>query len=134
MATTTTTLTPATLIAAGTTCAVGTPQRATRYMGGTHGGLLTLKITNGATGPTVPCTCNVLVSHDSGTTPPTAASAGADWKTIFSFQGLTANSGVVEMPFVLPPCRHLEVEFTGNTVQNVTVEAFLTEYTALETA
>lgn len=94
-----------------------------------HGGLLTLKITNGGTGPSVACQGRVLVSHAEGATP-TAASAGADWKTVFVFDGGTANNAVTEQHFVFGPgVQHIEVEFTGNTGQAVTVEALLTTYT-----
>lgn len=132
MATITTTLTPASVLAS-TTNTAGSTQRATRDMRNKHGGLLTMKITNGGTGPTVQCEGRVLVAHDSGTTP-TAASAGSVWKTIFVFGGGTANSAVTEQHVVLPPCCHVEVEFTGNTGQSVTVEADITDYTDLQTA
>lgn len=132
MTTTTTTLTPANVVASATNTA-GSTTRGTRDMRGKHGGLLTLKITNGATGPTVQCTANVLVAHNSGSTP-TAASAGSDWKTIFIFGGGTTNNAVTEQHIVLPPCCHVEVEFTGNTAQSVTVESVITDYTDLQTA
>ena len=132
MAATTTTLTPADVVASATNTA-GSTTRGTRDMRGKHGGLLTLKITNGGTGPTVQCEGRVLVAHNSGTTP-TAASAGSDWKTIASFGGGTTNSAVTEYSMVLPPCCHVECEFTGNTGQSVTVEAVITDYTDLQTA
>lgn len=133
MSTTTTTLTPATLIAAGTSVVAGTPQRAARDMRGKHGGLLTTKITNGATGPTAQAVVTVYVAHNSGTTPATGAE-GADWKTyaVLGGGGTTANA-VTPMSIVLPPCCHVQVEIGGNTVQNVTGEAFITDYTDLQT-
>ncbi len=98
------------------------------------GGILTMKITNGGTGPTVQCVGRVLVAHNAGATP-AAASAGADWKTIWAFGGGTANSAVTEQSYeVGPGVMHLEVEFTGNTGQAVTVEAFLSEVTNSVTA
>ena len=134
MAATTTTLTPVTLIAAGTTVAAGTPQRAARDMRAHHGGLLTAKITNGGTGPTVQAIVTVYVAHNSGTTPATGAE-GADWKTfaVLGGGGTTA-SAVTTFAIVVPPCCHLQVEIGGNTAQSVTGEAFLTEYTDLQTA
>ena len=134
MSTTTVTLTPATLIAAGTTCAAGTPQRAARSMIGKHGGLLTAKITNGGTGPGVQCVATVYVAHTTGSTPSTGAE-GADWKTyaILGGGGTTANA-VTPMSIVLPPCCHVQIEFAGNTTQSVTVESFITDYTDLSTA
>ena len=87
------------------------------------GGLITIKMTNGATGPTVPCQARIMVAHTTGTTPATAA-AGADWKTLEVFVGSSANSSVVERSYQFGPAvKHVQVEFTANTVQAVTVEA-----------
>lgn len=132
MATTTPTLTPRTLIAAGTSNAAGATTRGVLDLRGKHGGLLTIKLSNGGTGPTVPAEGRVLVAHNSGATP-AAASAGVDWKTHFVFGGGTTNSAVTEQSFVMPPCCHLEVEITGNTGQAVGCEALMTEYTDLQT-
>lgn len=119
-----------TLVAAGTSNGAGSTTRGTLDMRTVHGGLLTMKITNGGTGPTAQCEGRVLVAHNSGATP-TAASAGADWKTVWRFGGGTANSAITEQSFVVEPgIMHLEVEFTGNTGQAVTVESFLSEITS----
>jgi len=91
----------------------------------TYGGLLTLKITNGATGPTAQCVGNVLVAHNA--TVPAAGAAGADWKTHTSMGGGTTLNAVTEMSIWIPPVMALEVEFTGNTGQAVTVEAHFSE-------
>lgn len=131
MSTTTTTLTPVTIVSSSTNTA-GSTTRGTADLRGTHGGWLTLKITNGGTGPTLQCEGRVLIAHNSGSTP-TAASAGADWKTVFVFGAGTLASAITEQNIVLSPCCHVEVEFTGNTGQSVTVEAFLTKYTDLQT-
>ena len=127
MSTTTLTLTPVTVVASGVNAA-GATTRGTADMRGGLGGLLTLKITNGATGPTVQCEGRVLISHSSGATP-AASSAGADWKTLWIFGGGIVANAVTEQSLDVPPCQHLEVEFTGNTGQGVTVEAELTKYT-----
>lgn len=127
MTTTTLTKTPRTLVAAGTSNAAGATTRGTLDLRTAHGGLLTLKMINGATGPTTQCVANVLVAHNSGATP-TAASAGADWKTIWSVGGGTVANAVTEQSVEISPgVMHLEVEFTGNTGQAVTVEAYLSE-------
>lgn len=134
MTTTTVTKTPRTLIPAGTSNAAGSSTRGTVDLRTAHGGILTVKLTNGATGPTVAATCNILVAHTSGSTP-TAGSAGADWKTLWSFSGVTANSGVVEQAISIDAgVMHLEVEVTGNTAQAVTCEAFLSEVTDYQSA
>lgn len=134
MTTTTLTKTPRTLIAASTSNAAGSTTRGTVDLRTAQGGLLTVKVTNGATGPTVPATVNILVAHNSGATP-AAASAGADWKTIWSFAASTGNNVITEQSITIDPgVMHLEVEVTGNTGQAVTCEAFLSEITSVATA
>jgi hypothetical protein len=134
MTTTTLTKTPRTLIAASTSNAAGSSTRGTADLRTAQGGLLTVKVTNGATGPTVPATVNILVAHASGATP-TAGAAGADWKTIWSFAASTGNNVVTEQSITIDPAvMHVEVEVTGNTAQAVTCEAFLSEITSAATA
>lgn len=122
------TKTARTLVASASNAADATT-RGTIDLEATYGGLLTMKITNGGTGPTVQCTCNVLVAHNA--TVPTAASAGTDWKTIYTFAGGTTANAVTEMSMVVDPSiMALEVEFTGNTGQGVTVESYMSELTS----
>lgn len=131
MTTTTLTKNPRTLVAAATSNAAAGTTRGTVDLRTAQGGLLTMKITNGATAPTVQCEGRVLVAHTSAATP-AAASAGADWKTIWEFGGGTVANGVTEQSFAVDPgVMHLEVEFTGNTGQAVTVEAYLSEVTSV---
>lgn len=94
------------------------------------GGILTFKMTNGATGPSAQCVANVLIAHNA--TQPAAASAGTDWKTIYSVgNGTTASTvGEYSLP-ISPGVMQLEVEFTGNTAQSVTVEADFSELTSV---
>ena len=117
-----------TTIVASASNAAGATTRGTIDLSSAYGGIVTMKITNGGTAPTLQCEGRVLISH--ADTLPTAASAGADWKTIWRFGGgITANA-VTEQSFQFgPEVRHLEVEFTGNTVQAVTVEAVASTYT-----
>lgn len=117
-----------TTIVASTSNAAGATTRGTIDLSSTYGGIVTLKITNGATGPTAQCEGRVLISH--ADTLPTAASAGADWKTVWRFGGGVTANAVTEQSFQFgPEVRHLEVEFTGNTGQAVTVESIATTYT-----
>jgi hypothetical protein len=125
------TKTPATIIAAATSNASGGTTRQVIDLRSMYGGILTVKITNGATGPTVQAVANVLMAHNSGSTP-AAGAAGADWKTIASWGGGTANNGVSEWSMVVDPAIcHLEVEITGNTGQAVTCEAYITQLAGL---
>jgi len=114
-------------IVASASNAAGATTRGTKDVRTSHGGLLTMKITNGGTGPTVQCEGRVLVAHNDGATP-TAASAGTDWKTLWKFGGDTTASAVTEQSCTIDPqVMHFEVEFTGNTGQDVTVEAYFSE-------
>jgi Ca2+-binding RTX toxin-like protein len=119
-----------TLVAAGTSNAAGAITRGSVDLRTAQGGLLTVKMTNGATGPTVAPTCNILIAHNEGATP-ALASAGADWKTLWSFTGDTTANSVTEQSISIDPAvMHLEVEFAGNTGQAVIVEAYLSEITS----
>jgi len=89
------------------------------------GGIVTYKIINGGTGPTLQCVANLLIAHNAGATP-TANPAGTDWKTIYTVGNGTTAATIGEWNYVFgPEIMHLEIEFTGNTVQPVTVEAFV---------
>ena len=117
-----------TTIIASASNAAGATSRGTIDLSSAYGGIVTMKITNGGTAPTLQCEGRVLISH--ADTLPTAASAGADWKTVWRFGGGTTASGVTEQSFQFgPEVRHLEVEFAGNTGQAVTVEAIASTYT-----
>lgn len=114
------------IVATATSNAAGATTRGTLDTESAYGGLLTIKITNGATGPTVACTCNILVAHNASL--PAAASRGADWKTIYTLGGSLVANDITEfsMPIDIAVMA-LEVEFTGNTGQAVTVEAQFSE-------
>lgn len=82
---------------------------------GRGGGLVTAKITNGATGPTLGCAFYLDVSPDNGS-------------TIYLEYGYgladVANNGEYTFAVYVPPgVRYLRVRFTGNTGQTVTVQA-----------
>ena len=114
-------------IIASASNAAGATTRGTLTVATKHGGIVTMKITNGATGPTLQCEGRVLISHED--TLPSAASAGADWKTVWRFGGGVTALAVTEQSFTFgPEIRHIEVEYTGNTGQAVTGEAIATTY------
>lgn len=124
MTTTTATKSAATIISSASNAA-GATTRGTLDLRGKIGAFITLKINNGATGPTAQAVCNVLVSHVTGTTP-AAASAGTDWKTYWSFGGGVTANAVTEQTVWLEGIQHVAVECAGNTGQAVTVEALAT--------
>ena len=134
MTTATATKAARTLIAAGTSSAANGTTRGTVDLRTAFGGLLTIKITNGATGPTPQAEARVLVAHNTGATP-TAAGAGADWKTIYVVGNGTAANTVGEWSIPIDQSvMHCEVEITGNTGQAVTCEAFLSELSSIANA
>lgn len=131
---TTLTKTPRTVIAAATSNSAGGSTRGSVDLRTAQGGLLTIKITNGGTGPTVQAVANVLVAHSSSATTPTLAAAGTDWKTIYTVGNGTTAATVGEWNIDIPAgTMWLEVEVTGNTAQAVTCEAFLSEITNAST-
>lgn len=113
-------------VVASVSNAAATATRGTIDLETTYGGVLTMKITNGATAPTVQCEGRVLIAHNA--TLPAAGSAGVDWKTVYTFGGGVAVNGITEMTYVVDQSvMALEVEFVGNTGQAVVVEAGLSE-------
>ena len=91
-------------------------------------GVITARITNGGSGPTVPCQFNVYVAHGTGATPAAAAEGTTDagWKRYMSRAGDSlANSSYRFTCTFGPEVNHIMVEFTAHTVNAVTVEAHL---------
>lgn len=118
------------IVAKQTRTAGGAAVRGTLDMEAAYGGFLTLRIINGGTGPAAQCVGKVMIAHN--TTLPAAAAAGDDWKTIATIGGGTAANAITEMGMPIDPAiMALEVEFDGNSSQNVTVEAFLSELTTV---
>lgn len=134
MTTATATKAARTLISAATSNAAGATTRGTVDLRTAFGGLLTIKLTNGGTGPTTQAEARILIAHNTGSTP-TAASAGTDWKTIWVFGNGTAASTITEQSISIDQSvMHCEVEVTGNTGQAVTCEAFLSELSSIANA
>ncbi len=118
------------ILVASTSNGAGSTTRGLVDLTTAFGGTLTAKISNGGTGPTVQAVVNVLIAHDA--TQPADGSAGSYWKTIFSAGNGTAANTVGEWCLDIPiGVMQLEVEFTGNTSQAVTVEAYFSELTSV---
>lgn len=135
MTTATATKTARTLIAASTSVAAAGSVRGAVDLRTKFGGTLTVKITNGGTGPTAQAVAYLMVAHDAGSLPATGA-AGANWKTLAVIGGGgTTASAVTELSFEVPHgVMHAQIEVSGNTGQAVTCEAFLSELTSIENA
>jgi hypothetical protein len=96
------------------------------------GGILTLRITNGGTGPTAQCLGRILVAHKQSSMPAAAAEGTGDndWKQVAEIGGGTVANASTRLSWRFgPEIAYAEVEFTGNTGQSVTVEAHATTFT-----
>lgn len=89
------------------------------------GGMIRWRMTNGGTGPTTQCEARVMVARKQ-TSMPAAAAAGTgddDWKLVLTQGGGVANSGSTVGSYRFgPEVAYVQIEFTGNTGQSVTVE------------
>jgi hypothetical protein len=114
--------------------AAGGTARATLNLSGTGydgGAVITLRITNGASGPSSACEGRVLLAHmTTGDSVPASAAEGTGdqgWKMIYKISGGTANNDTARgLFFAHPAMGALEIEFTGHAGQAVTVEAHAT--------
>lgn len=87
--------------------------------------MIRFRITNGGTGPTAQCEGRVLIAQK-GSSMPAAASEGTadtDWKQVYVIGGGTTASASTRGSYRFgPEVAYIEIEFTGNTGQSVTVE------------
>lgn len=96
---------------------------ATQDLTGSYDTLVRVRITNGATGPTVAAQCKVQISE---------ADIAAKYMTLATLQGGTANSGVYEWCVQIPgAAEYLRTVSGSNTGQNVTLRVTLEKVTAL---
>jgi len=118
------TLTAAALVSSASNAA-GSTTRGRLDCSAADGGMIRWRITNGGTGPTAQCEARVLMARK-GSAMPSAASEGTgddDWKIVYVQGGGTANSAVTRGAYRFgPEAAYIEIEFTGNTGQAVTVE------------
>lgn len=87
-----------------------------------YGATIYIKITNGATGPTLPAQVQIQLSADN-----------SEWYDYGQpFVGGTANSGVYSTVVQLPPeSEHVRTVSGSNTGQNVTLDVDLSEISAI---
>lgn len=115
------TKTAATLVSSQSNAAGATTTGTGRNISTTFGGLVQGRITNGATGPTIPCDMVVEVSTDN-----------TNWYQFSRQTSLTGNSVATDLEVEVPYyVMYVRVRFTGNTGQAVTVEAYLHEATSI---
>lgn len=122
----------ATVIGTSQSQAAGATTRGRLDCTAVDGGIVTFRITNGGTGPTAQCVARVMVAHKGASMPAEGAEGTGDtaWKQVYEIGGgTTANASTRGVYRFGPEIAYLQVEFTGNTGQAVTVEAHATTYT-----
>jgi hypothetical protein len=121
----------ATAVVSSTSNAAGSTTRGRLDCSAVDGGILTFRLTNG-TAPTLQCEARVMVAHK-GSSMPAAGAEGTgdlDWKQVYVIGGGTTASASTRGVYRFgPEVAYLQIEFTGNTGQAVTVEAHATTYT-----
>lgn len=118
------TITEAVLVSSATNTA-GSTTRGRLDCSSADGGMIRFRITNGGTGPTVQCEARVLIAQKGSSMPAAASEGTADtgWKQVYVLGGGTANSTSTRGSYRFgPEVAYIEIEFTGNTAQSVTVE------------
>ena len=118
------TLTGQVLVASASNAA-GSTTRGRLDVSAADGGMIRWRMTNGATGPTVACEARIMVARRQ-TAMPAAGAEGTgndDWKIIYVQSGTTAANATVRGNFRFgPEIAYIQIEFTANTGQAVTVE------------
>lgn len=117
------TLTAAVLVSSASNAA-GATTRGRLDASAADGGEIRWRITNGGTGPTLQCEARILKAQKSSF-PATAAegTGDTDWKQVYVMGGGTTASASSRGSYKFgPETAYLEIEFTGNTGQAVTVE------------
>lgn len=111
-----------TIIAAGTSNAPGTSTNGTELnLSAAYGAVVTARITNGATGPTVGADVVVYVGGATG-----------EKREFARVTAPTTNSAVTDFVIEIPPAAmFVNVDVTGNTGQAVTAEVFAHELTGI---
>lgn len=119
------------LLTSGTNAGGATTRSAVLDCTAVDGGIITLAIANGGTAPTLQCEARIMVAHKQGSAP-TAAAEGTgdtDWKQAYVIGGGTTINAKTRTVYRFgPEIAYAYIEFTGNTVQSVTVEAHATTY------
>lgn len=89
------------------------------------GGMIRWRMTTGGTGPTLQCEARILIAQKDTAMPAAAAegTADKDWKQVAAQgSGVVASTSTRGSYRFGPEVAFIEIEFTGNTGQPVTVE------------
>ncbi|MCL4695443.1 MAG: hypothetical protein KJ023_00050 [Burkholderiaceae bacterium] len=118
------TITAAVLVTSASNSA-GSTTRGRLDCSAADGGQIRWRITNGGTGPTVQCEARIMVARKQASMPAAAAEGTGDdaWKQVFVMGGGTTASASTRGSYTFgPEVAYVQIEFTGNTGQAVTVE------------
>lgn len=118
------TITAAVLVTSASNSA-GSTTRGRLDCSAADGGQIRWRITNGGTGPTVQCEARIMVARKQASMPAAAAEGTGDdaWKQVFVMGGGTTASASTRGSYTFgPEVAYVQIEFSGNTGQSVTVE------------
>ena len=118
------TITGAVLVSSTSSAAGGTT-RGRLDCTNADGGMIRWRMTNDATGPTAQCEARILVARKQASMPAAGAEGTGDddWKQVYVMGGGTTASISTRGTYSFgPDVAYVEIEFTGNTGQSVTVE------------
>lgn len=118
------TLTGAVLVSSASNTA-GSTTRGRLDVSAADGGEIRWRMTNGGTGPTTQCEARIMVARKQASMPAAGAEGTGDddWKRVYTQGGgLTANADTRGVYAFGPEVAYVQIEFTGNTGQSVTVE------------
>ena len=118
------TITGAVLVSSAANTA-GSTTRGRLDVSAADGGMIRWRMTNGGTGPTLQCEARVLMARKQASMPAAAAEGTGDddWKQVYvQGGGVTASASTRGSYRFGPDVAYIEIEFTGNTGQSVTVE------------
>ena len=105
--------------------AAGSTTRGRLDCSSADGGEIRWRITNGGTGPTTQCEARIMVARKQASMPAAGAEGTGDddWKQVWVVGGgTTANVSTRSTYQFGPEVAYVQIEFTGNTGQSVTVE------------
>lgn len=125
------TITAAALVSSAANTA-GSTTRGRLDVSAADGGMIRWRITNGGTGPTTQCEARILIAQKNTSMPAAAAEGTGDtaWKQVYAMGGGTTASASSRGSYRFgPEVAYIEIEFTGNTGQAVTVECTGDSYT-----
>lgn len=126
------TITAAALVSSAANTA-GSTTRGRLDVSAADGGMIRWRMTNGGTGPTLQCEARVMVAAKDAAMPAAGAEGTGDlaWKQVASQGGgVVANASTRGSYRFGPEIAYIQIEFTGNTGQSVTVECTGDSYTA----